>query len=176
MLGGAQIVGGKLMRDLPEVYPDIDSLYCISCNLREGIGRPRATGTFDSVEYDRARYEVTYSILPYLLVPDEAIHNTPGEELGRFVERQVQYEVEAITLPGAAFKWVDTGTSIMEPGVKNFWGVTQEWNWFGLPDYPRAALVNCLGKTNSADFDGYPAGTLLLLSPEVRLIPTASPA
>lgn len=125
-----------------------------------------------------AIYEVIYTARPYEIRTDGEMLALQKGELERYVEFAIQPAMQTLTIPqtGNAGVYFQTGPFAGTQVPANFGFIylpTEElsYTWYEVPDYPRTAIKNCVGKVNAASFDGaqgrdsYDAGTLLCQPP-----------
>lgn len=136
----------------------------------------RETGVFlDGVATLRA----TYRPRPYI-VRNDAQNNAYGQgEIGRYVERIPRYAIQGMPLANIALKGglklIQSQILVPEAGVMLVPTASWIYRWRDVPFYPREAILNCVGKVNSAEFDGiagwppFPAQNLLCQAPEIRM-------
>lgn len=190
-LGWSNNNAGVLERVLPEQHPDFPNntpgfgFYAAQAELLGGVGVPSIVpsgldggmirfldtlpGTDDPTPgeevYGRARFAVTYRARPYVIKADGDTSN----ELQRFVERRQTFAAENLEILGQAFYYVDDPATRVQIGVpKLFFTKELTYIWYEVPTVPEDAIENCIGTLNDDTFDGrYPAGTLLMLAPDV---------
>lgn len=150
--------GGRLIRRyLPERHPVLSDLFCVHCELTQGIGVPLMdprTGLIWFVDKKPpvsnfeilagtappgwAVYTCTYRKLPFEVLSDQMVAPQPVPELLRYVERRKTYATESITLPGGSFFYVDgtvgaQRTQIPEGPVKLMGTQTLFYVWHQVP-------------------------------------------
>lgn len=89
--------------------------------------------------------------------------------LVRYVTRFRQPTAEYITLPFGALKWCEPNPVLTPPGSisKIVAAVELQYVWHQVPNIPLAAK-QAIGTVNDQSFDGYPRGTLLLTSIDLK--------
>ncbi|MCC6421625.1 MAG: hypothetical protein IT429_25680 [Gemmataceae bacterium] len=138
-------------------------------------------------DQNTCKVQVTYRSLPYTVRTDQELLDMHGKfptvpyELQRYVTRERTYAVNAIPLPGLAFKWAEgkfSGASVPENAVQLLFPTgALRYTWHSVPVVPDDAISSCEGKVNKEPFDGakgartYPPGTLLCQAPQVKLNP-----
>lgn len=141
------------------------------------------------VEEGMAKIRVTYRPRPYAVLDDAQMVARGKGELGRYLIRQEQYNVEALPLArlaatgkaplsycnppnGLAADGSDdpgdlAGVAIPEAGIQLLPTSMLNYTWVDVPERPLTAYSLCVGKINADPFDGvggsptYPAQTLL---------------
>lgn len=213
VLGGPKNVvtaGGDtyITRQIPHEYPvDLTTrpvgtaLYASRISRVTGVGNPSSGNTYEDPTgvsgsrisvFEKARVTVQYEARPYIVLSDgAAIDATYGRNecsLRRFVTKQAVPNVEIRTMMMGAFKYVASGTPIVETGShKTFASYNLQITWHQVPDYAVPSLIHnprlsspsyiddCIGRVNNAAFNGYPVGTLLLLGVQFRPYQMAFP-
>lgn len=144
--------------------------------------------------YDKARLHVLYQTLTYDVLSDADLSGFQGNSiheygLRRFVTKITRPNVENLTSPQGAFKRVyPSGSAVASADYPVQWGVnkvigteTLQLTWHNIPQEAVSNVLHNpssttdyyqrgLGKVNNAAFAGYAAGTLLLLSYDIRPI------
>jgi hypothetical protein len=194
---------GHIKRTPPEVHPDLYMLRATSATLIEHPGRIRQEDPTGLANFEVARYRVTYTPLPYLVLADD---ETPRDsrdppELGRWVQKTSTMEGENLPIPNGSFGWAEPpnqNASLNEaPAIfRPTKGLIYTWHDVPSEVYPGAsfspvppnieAINAALGTVNSASFD-YDAGptdgsgkdgwqpyTLLFVGVEYELYPHAN--
>lgn len=125
----------------------------------------------------KAVLRATFTPRDYTVLSDAALLAAGGNELRRYVSREEDFGIEALSLARAAatgrvLKFTEgpyEGNSIPEAGVKQMPFSTLSYTWHNVPDPPRTAYYGCVGRINAEPFDGlggaptYRAETLLCL-------------
>lgn len=188
MLGFPTNIGPVLLRALPEVHPDYEWMRAARCELINGLGYPGA-GSAGQLAYKvrdsqgnasntpgYAVYRVTYRGFNYEFHQDAEAQASPIGEMCRYVERLQTYAGESVTYPDGSFQWgpgegTFTDKTIFEAVPRNLLTKQLTYIWHQVPLVPNTAIENCIGRVNSAVFDGrYPVNTLLFIAPEVEPI------
>lgn len=185
----------KLHREIPWICPYIPWLYATAVTNVKGV---KAFGKFPVVgnvaprlTFDRARFNVTFTTLPYrVLTDDQLAKKFDGDESQRYVFKPLKSTSEYISIMPGFFRYKEgrPGPPNGPPGVPGGPGLGQkfplgvakiltkvdlEWTWYNVPEnfifnnqqYP-ANILNGMGCVNSAAIWGYPKGTLLALPVE----------
>ncbi len=192
MKGFSYGLNGKLFRVLPQAYSAwYPSLYCTAADMTFAYGGSTTTlanpaagqDAGDSV-FTTARYQLTFSKLPYALLTDTQTRGSLEGELNRYVQRESQHSADSFTVPSGAFKWVTPrNDAIQEGGVPRVFPTRQlDYIWHDVPGsiMPsiRAHISNAIGRVNSVAFDNsrigtglvsYPAQTILFLGAKEEL-------
>jgi hypothetical protein len=179
MLGYEMYVGGRIARVLPEFHPVYVWMPCVECQLFEGVGSPRegASGVVTFTDpagstAGPARFRVVYRTVPWIYQEDTAIYtddDTGAGELGRYVERRISFNVEAVPLKGSSFKFTADNEPVPSPPAKVVPLAELTYVWHNVPRPPDDRIVEAIGKVNDGVFDGnqfggggnYPAETVL---------------
>jgi hypothetical protein len=197
-----------ITRQIPHEYPvDLTvrpvgtALYASRISRVVGVGVPTSGDTYTDptgvtgsriAAFEKAKVTVQYEARPYIVLSDGgAIDATYGRNecsLRRFVTKQATPNVEIRTAPMGAYKYVASGTPIVEVGSqKTFASYNLQITWHQVPDYAVPSLIHnpflsspsytdsCIGRVNNAAFNGYPVGTLLLLGVQFRPYQMAFP-
>jgi hypothetical protein len=146
-------------------------LYATQVERIEGIGVSVNEGD-DVAEYEFARVTVIYESLTYDVKEDNEIHQTDGapdeSRMERFVTRTTEPTAEFITLPQGAYKWKGTTLPVVGSHGRIISALNLTYTWHQVPRIPPSVKTSKLiGCVNSAEFDGYPAGTLLVTAVEL---------
>jgi hypothetical protein len=182
MLGFSESPGsGQLSRQIPEQHPDLLHLYAADAEMIQGIGRPDQDASTQLISFfdgptppdslfvgdtgsGIARFAVTYRTFPFDILADDDI----GTELDRYVERRTTYATEAFLIPGQTLKWSSDNKVIQEPTTKAFYTKELSYRWVDVPAVPTSSIETCINKVNSTTFDGYTAGKLLMIAPNLE--------
>lgn len=154
---------------------------------------PRYTSSFDGIGITQwARYgkqQVTIEFQParWRMLDDSQVVSTG--EYARFIDFDVKPNFYAVTIQVGNFLWAETatpgptaGTVASTVGEINYLEVktTFALRWRLVPEdfvadtinYPYwpyySKISRCAGRVNSTAFCGYPAGTLLILEPDIE--------
>lgn len=174
----------------------IPAIHYVDNSLRGGIGRgvgipgggDLGIGTTlynrsEEFKDGRCVMRVTFRARPYAVLSDERMGELARGELGRYVERTEDFNLEAIPLnrlAAANLRFAEgafANNAIPEAGVMQLPSALLTYTWHDVTDPPRAAYSRVCGKINDADFDGlhgapvYPAQTLLCLAWKVQRNP-----
>lgn len=194
----------NLSRAIPELHPEINFMYCTSCELIEGIGvQPQPvnysdiakalTGTIgypavsatpnNNIAYNLAKYRCRYEALPYAVYSDASAPADPlgiGDVLGeksRFVQRVPEISADNLKLPGGQLQF-PSGQTINEPGALPVPTMELTYIWHQVPVVPWTAIRQAMGKVNNAVFDptyaNVGAQTILCNAPIIWLGRTAT--
>lgn len=136
-----------------------------------------------------ATIRVTYRQRPYVVRNDTQNDAYKQGELGRYVERQVDYAIQGVPLanvakadkakPLAFAAGPYKGDPIPEAGVMLIPTSSWRYVWHEVPFYPSLAIAACQGGINAAVFDGiagfpaFPVQTLLCQAPKITWRRTA---
>lgn len=187
VLGYARKNGTTIRRSLPARHPLLPWCWASSVGWEGGFGptgkREALDGVTASFKYLQCR--VNYEAPPYAILADGV------PEYLRFVVLTSEPNSEFLTRRYGSYRW-PAGTPnltsyVLAEGIPQL--LIKErlvFTWIQVPDdgfftnggqaYPGAVpqkAIDGLGKVNSAEFYGYPAGTLLLEG--FRLTPVAMP-
>jgi hypothetical protein len=148
----------------------------------EGLGFRDKTAD-DTSQYEKARLTVVYETLTYEVLEDSEVHTAgvPDESrLLRFVTVRVKPYAEFLTLPRGALKWVATGQPSVNFGLPLLvptFQVDITWHLVPLSNIPFINISDALGTINDAAFvtplGSFPAGTLLMLVPDINPVRSA---
>jgi hypothetical protein len=123
-----------------------------------------------ALPYGKARYAVSYRALPFQVLADDDITT----ELDRFVERRQTFAGEAFGFPSQGFLFASDNKPVQSPVYKFLFTKELTYIWYQVPKVPETNIRACIGHINSATFDtnnpdgsSYPAGTLLMIAPDV---------
>lgn len=185
-LGAAAFGYLPLRRFTPDPHPRWAQAYCVEATV-EGIGHERTNGTIATINnatgdvaFDKALVKATYKSLDYDIKEDSEIVSTKlaaQDETLRFVTRTYGVNSEFFTFDGKMLfvsgPTGDSGAKQMtgERPAKQIYRVEKTMTWHQVPARPDDpynvptydAIKACMGKINSAVFDGDPAGTVLFL-------------
>lgn len=194
MLGDSRYVSGTMLsRNLPEQDPEYPGFYVDDMELVDGGGyaarkdsggipggTSKVTAYWDSGELDSSNkptsglaiYQVTMRRPLYQLLSDEDAAADALLEQSRFTFVRKVPSVEALQIPVNTLCFADDPEHkpIQAGAPKLFPTVGIQYTWFEVPaddGYPELTAEGMAGKVNSATFLNRPAGTLLLLAPEI---------
>jgi len=172
---GNQVVGPDLQ---PLVAP---ALRYVNNNRAGSMSLPTlapvAVSNPPTEEYDDGfvLVRVTYRPRRFAVITDDSIDAKGAGELGRYVERHVDPQLEALPLARVAANNLQfaegpvAGQVIPEAGTVLLPGAQLVYTWHEVPDLPVSTYALAKGRVNSDGFDGfdgaplYPAETLLCL-------------
>lgn len=174
-------VSTQLDRTPPVAHPIFTWLYATGISGVTGI-KPlgkvaRSDGYY--TQYQRARMTINFTTLPYE-VYNNASASFGGDESKRWVSKVPRTTEEYISIDSGEFQFAE-GAANNPNGISFPLGTGRinvktdlEWTWFDVPNNyifdanGVSTNINAsLGTVNSASIWGYPAGTLLMLSPEI---------
>jgi hypothetical protein len=178
---------GGISRIPPFKHPYMPWLYATSITNvegRKGLGweKPKHAKV---AKYERARFTVTFSTLPYnVLTDDEAwtLYNPAQAESERYVIKTRKSTPEAIAINPGFYKYVEGNPAPGPLNGKVLLGLSRmmiksdmEWIWVNVPEQSIFAddgsmplLDSVIGTVNSDAIWGFPAETLLMLSIELK--------
>lgn len=189
-----------ISRSVPMAFPGVLNLdnqpylYAVSAPNWEGLEYKGEQGLDGFPIYTLARLDLTFVPLTYKVLPDDdtslvgdgTLDLNPDEStLNRYVTRGVIQPVDRqVTLPRGLMRWVlesgDPGYTAgpsYTPGPVLLESVARTEPAYDVvyihhlrPDLPISTLIDCLGTVNVTEFDGWPAGSLLLTGVDVRPI------
>lgn len=142
---------------------------------------------FETADYEYAILTTTYEALPYDLIPDDRMISggvVDESTLRRFVTKIYRPTAEYLTLPKGFFKWAQSKSNPpvgdrdpVEIGLPRLTSALEiNYTWHQVPivrneggaEITPSGLLTCLGRVNSAEFDSFAPGTLLLVSAESK--------
>ncbi len=190
MLGTTYPSANRLARVLPQAFSaDYPHLYCTGADLTYAFSGPTAlipdagpTQDCGDAVFQTARYSLNFSRLKYELLSDALVLSAPGQELSRYVEREMRHSADNFTVPSGSFRWVTLPhDAIQEGGVPKVFAARQvDYTWHDIPEFymptVRQRIEQAIGRVNLVAFDrttavlggsagvrGYPAETMFLL-------------
>ena len=189
MIGFPFMDGAEMSRRLPAFHPEWVNvegkpfLFATKAESR-GVGFRHQNDIYDEplAYYDLAEVTIVYESLPFTVALKSEIAGTP-KEFYRYVKKRTRSAGEYLTAEWGGWVWTGSGNAAIDDkqamGSRiGIWqGLTQVvYTWFDVhPDaFNRVRAEGMAGKINNADFDSYPAGSLLLTSVnyEPRQAPT----
>jgi hypothetical protein len=180
---------GAIERRIPEPHPDRKLLYPAAAELIATLGRPRQDDPSGLVNFEKARYAVTYRAPDFRILKDNQLSaSATAPELARYVSRLMTLEGENLPVGNGTYKWAEPaglkGTPLNEAPAKFFGtlGLTYTWHEvpatpdYGSPDatpYPPNInrILDAQGCVNSNTFDNnsaMTAETVLFIGAEWR--------
>jgi hypothetical protein len=194
--------GAFLNRELPQEDFEFAGFYATDCRRTRILGVPIALSGDDYTScLDRSvaksgetlsptdtstwsdgliEYAVTFRKPIYAVLDDTDVAADPLGELARFVIRTQEDSVETLQLPDRYLRFEsDTQRRIDVNALAagRPFPVTQlRYQWLRLPTnaVPENTIIDSEGKVNDAEFDGKPAGTLLMMAPQRRIYQAAN--
>ncbi len=180
VLGDVSGGGTLLNRQLPLMHPT-KTLWASELSLKRGVGafRPNDKGlieffdnAFDDSESSasrdgKAQWDVVYRPRPYDVLGNDKITS----ELQRWVIKESDYSLEAMSLPGDSFKFESNGGPIPEGIALQRQVEVHQYTWVQVPDtvvqvLRRGVWLSVPGRVNSVEFDGMPVGSALCMAPK----------
>jgi len=177
---GDVVAGGTLLnRKLPLLHPT-KLLWASELSIKQPVGAYRTNGDTGLVEFfdnvpDAApvadgvcKWEIVFRPRPYSVTANDKITS----ELQRWVIKEADFNIEALSLPGGFFKFVSNGAKIPEGMALQHQLCLHRYTWVMVPDtvvqtLRRGVLLSVPGRVNSAEFDGMPIGSALCLAPKI---------
>lgn len=185
-------VVSNLDREIPEAHPEISWLFATALRFQEGTGLPtKMDGNLaetllsyvdwptvegfskddpdgsNMVRWALAKYQIEYTAPTWYVLPNDpdGSNVSPGGtgELGRYVFPLRKSAAEALTVPGAAYKFTDN--KVVPGGQQTITQYSSElhYTWIQVPQVNAAKLDSFLNCVNKTQFDGFPPGTLLFM-------------
>jgi len=176
--GGATIT-------LPATYPGVNYTYVTDVSV-EGVGKITSgvlsgNGSLSNAsnEYAYADVTCTYSFLP---PPDTGISGAPTIPGGTILTYSSNLGVDILTVPGRKMEWANDNVALPDDAPFGIRVPTEDMNlsFMHVPIIPSASRW-LRGKTNDAEFMGYPAECVLFMGASISrefqiVIPPATPA
>lgn len=169
----------KLQRRIPWRCPYDSGMWATRIASIKGL-KPQAKAFEDLITYERARFIVQFSRLPYRVIDDGALQlRFQGKEYYRYTTRRIQPSAEFITRKEGSFKFAQgiSSSELVGSVSQRLSKETVEWIWHNVPAHvlfgangdqlPNNQIANS-GNVNNSTFQGFAAGTLLLLPTEFR--------
>ncbi len=181
-------VGRRLKRVLPARHPLFPWMWCTQVNGR-GLGPigprlnadPSSTMDF-AANYRMGRLNLTFSTLPYDILPDDDASVIADGEWRRFTERNQRPASEGLSEQQGQWKFAEGAVGDPIPGGKSRIVTTSMliWTWKAVPNdciFDSSGFATniepIIGTINADSFAGRAAGTLLCMPPVYR--PYTSP-
>lgn len=167
VLGYAYLDGSNtLHRVLPDPHPDLYNFWAGDATI-EGIGTV-GVGVNGAIAFPTAKVTVNYRPFPYRFLADAFT----GSEINRYVSRQYAFNADYLTVNGTMKFVTPVPPTVLTapPGrITGTMELTLTWhevpgkatNPFEPPNIEN--VIDCYGRVNDSDFDGYDAGTVLFM-------------
>jgi hypothetical protein len=186
LLGYAEVSNdGLVIRpSLPDLHPKYSNFYAMEATVTPcGLSSSSLQYTDRTAKSLVAEVSALYKSVDFDVVDDDGEQT---DELYRFVSRTMNYAGEYFTINNTGMKFVSSSNpkkslNIQPAKTTGVCELVYTWHW--VPPDPNlspwvtpnwAAIENCLGKINEETFDpdfmDCPAGTVLFLGAEPRLI------
>lgn len=172
--------GSWIARRTPMPWPEEEWMYC--------TGSPRATGAgtngFDLISglsaYKTCRLTLAFQALTYDVRQDEEVWGTTGPLVGkpdegdalrrgirRYITVQGKMGGKVWTIPQGILRFPDGQPILQGSMAKQIPFVDLVYTWHQIPEdaLPKSAWTEGMGRINDAEFDGFPAETLLFGAP-----------
>jgi len=186
---------GQISRQIPIKHPYFPWLYAtmiadVKGIKPTGIYNNEAQGGSFSMQYEFAIVTIGFSSLTYDVISDQELaDNYSNDESYRYVTKISESTAEYISVDRG--QYVFTGGAVGNPDGKTFnlgtgritIKVDLQWDWHDVPARSifnndgtgniATNIYNCIGKVNNAEIWGFPAGTLLMMTP--KFTPTIQP-
>lgn len=177
--------GYKIQRELPDQHPIVTTFYASEVASVEPLGTPsQDTSKGNLGTFPIAKVTAIYRPTDYAVLADDAIGTiTVGDatipnELERYVSVNRSYQQTEFLTVNGMLKFVESGRVINAPPGMVVGAYIETLKWVEVPaktDDPftppnDTSLTACVGKVNTLEFNGHPAGTVLMLPPETKMV------
>lgn len=192
ILGYSEVSGKGLSRKLPLQHSLYSWLFAETISGVKGLGysAPAETGTGVTPTFPRVNVTVGFAARNYAMISDAAMAASAesGKERRRFCTRSRKTLTKILTIKKSQVKWlvVPAGeTSTIEQGVPRTltegsyaitWHMVPRKFIYGEGDYLIQRIAGAVNALNHQEFDGFPAGTLLLEDVQLKEVMPAIPA